>query len=311
MKLCTFTVAGAPRAGAVVDDTVVDLTAVAGRLDTRLPATLLGWVRRGRAAFGELAKLIVDATAVEVRPLADISLMSPLPDLPRSVICVAANYRDHVMEAVAAAAARGQTIDPEPYLKAEPSYFTKDPRSVCGPSDAIVVDPSYSTMVDWEVELAVVIGGTVSGDPATDVTPEAAMDHVFGYATFNDVSVRDIQRARVQMWKGKNLRGSSPFGPYIVTADDVDPRDLALRCWVNGELKQEGRTTAMIHGIPALVADLSRGFQLDPGDVIATGTTVGTGNAQNPPQFLASGDVLESEIEGLGRQRNKIVGPQR
>lgn len=302
MKFCTFRSTYGATPGVVVGDQVMDLGAVAARAANGLPETLLGWIRQGDRALATIAELCDGARALDWSPLDRADLITPIPDLPRSVLCVAANYRDHVMEAVAAAAARGQVIDPTPYLESDPSYFTKDPRSTCGPYDVITIDPSYSTMVDWEVELAVVIGGD-----ALDVAPDDALAHVFGYATFNDVSVRDVQRERVQMWKGKNLRGSSPFGPFIVTRDEFSTADVRLRCWVDGDLMQDGTTGEMIHDIPSLVSDLSRGFPLQPGDVIATGTTVGTGHSQNPPRFLVAGDVLETEVEGLGRQRNLIA----
>jgi len=294
VRLCSFAAADGPRPGVLVDDgTVLDLTEVAREHVPAAPSTTLDWIAAGP---GELARL-VERPGLDhaTRPLADLTLLAPLGRPPRNPICVGVNYREHITESEAVV---GQIHVPD-----DPVYFTKDARSICGPFDAIGVDPVLTSQLDWEVELAVVIGTA-----GRDIPRSSALDHVFGYAVFNDVSARDLQLSSSQWWRGKSLEGSSPLGPYLVTRDEVpDPQELGLSCWVDGELKQQSTTAAMIHDVAAIIADLSRYLTLEPGDVISTGTPEGVGLARQPQEWLTPGALLESEITGLGRQANRIV----
>ncbi|MEU6320733.1 fumarylacetoacetate hydrolase family protein [Streptomyces sp. NPDC047009] len=278
------------------DDLVVDLTDLAAAHSGLLPRTLLDWVGLGDKAVERLTDLCASTGRAHIAgSLTDLRLAEPLGRLPRNVICVGANYREHIKESEEAVG----PLD----LPDEPVYFTKDVRSICGPHDDITAGEDVSGQLDWEVELAVVIGRA-----GRDIDPSEALGHVFGYAVLNDVSARDIQLSRNQWWKGKSLERSSPFGPYLVTRDEIpDPQNLELRCWVDGVEKQHSNTKLMIHDIAALVSDLSRTLTLEPGDVISTGTPAGVGLGSTPPQWLRPGAVLESEITGLGRQRNRIV----
>lgn len=300
MKLLSFETAGSAHAGVVrADGMVVDLTVLAARASEPLPASVLGWIEAGPAEWDRMRALVdqagPDADAGHVSSLA---LLAPIPRLPRNVICVGANYRDHIDESERVVGALE--------LPEDPVYFTKDVRSICGPYDDIDVAAGETTQLDWEVELAVVIGR-----PGRRIAVADALDHVFGYAVLNDVSARDVQLGRKQWWKGKSLQGSSPFGPYIVTADDVpDPSELLLSCSVDQVEKQRCRAALMIHDIAHLIADLSNTLTLEPGDVISTGTPSGVGMAQEPQQWLVPGSVLESEISGLGRQRNEILSKE-
>lgn len=295
MKVCSFDHDGQPHAGLVVGDDILDLTEVSRR-SSGLPATVLGWIRWGRRGWEELRRLATEEHLAEVRiPLASANLLAPVPVLPRNVICVGANYAEHVDES--------ERVVGRLDLPDSPVYFTKDVRSICGPRDAIDVDPTTTSQLDWEVELAVVIGSE-----ARRVEPAEALAHVWGYAVLNDVSARDIQLRGSQWWRGKSLERSSPFGPFIVTADEVpDPQALQLRCWVDGVLKQQGSTAQMVHSVASIVADLSRTLTLLPGDVVSTGTPAGVGLARTPPEWLTAGSSLESEISGLGRQQNHVV----
>ena len=173
-----------------------------------------------------------------------------------------------------------------------------------GPGASIPIFPKLSTRIDYEVELAVVIGKT-----GRDIQPDQAMAHVFGYTIVNDVTARDVQRRHGgQFFKGKGLDGSCPMGPVIVTADAIgDPARLGLRLSVNGESRQDGNTADMIFDIPTLIASLSEGMTLDPGDVIATGTPSGVGYAMDPPMFLEDGDVVVCEIDGIGKLENRMT----
>ena len=183
-------------------------------------------------------------------------------------------------------------------------FFTKATLTVNGPYGDIPVDSAVSAQVDWEVELAFVIGRTTK-----NVMAGEAMDYVFGYTVVNDVSARDIQYAHGgQFFKGKSLDGSLPMGPWIVTRDEVpDPHALDIRCRVNGVTKQDSNTSEFIFKIPQLIGWLSRGMTLLPGDIVATGTPVGIGSARTPPEFLKPGDIVECEVEGVGLIRNRVV----
>jgi 2-keto-4-pentenoate hydratase/2-oxohepta-3-ene-1,7-dioic acid hydratase in catechol pathway len=211
-------------------------------------------------------------------------------------MCLGLNYAEHVHESVAA---QGQAVT----LPELPIVFTKATTAVSGPSDPIPFDPQVSDKIDWEVELAVIIGKQGKNIPA-----EQAMEYVFGYMVLNDISARDLQRQGKQYFKGKSLDGSCPTGPWIVTKDDVpNPHDLNIRCLVNDVEKQSSSTRHMIFDIPTTIAYLSRGMTLLPGDIIATGTPDGVGFARTPPEFLRPGDVLTSIVEGIGELRNVVT----
>ncbi|MFF5988384.1 fumarylacetoacetate hydrolase family protein [Prauserella flavalba] len=275
---------------------MVDLSAMA-KANPGLPDTVLGWIERGLPGRERLRRLLADGAAERYRieVIDGAELVAPIPRLPRNVICVGANYVEHIDESERVVGALA--------LPDAPVYFTKDVRSICGPDDDIVVDPAVTTQLDWEVELAVVIG-----TEGRDISPERALDHVWGYAILNDISARDVQLSRNQWWKGKSVESSSPFGPYIVTSDEVgDPQDLDLWCWVDGVEKQHGSTKQMIHSVAAIIADLSSTLTLLPGDVISTGTPSGVGLARNPQEWLTAGRLVETEISLLGRQANRVI----
>jgi len=166
-----------------------------------------------------------------------------------------------------------------------------------------VIDPTVSDKIDWEAELAVIIGKT-----GKNIPEEEALSYVFGYTVLNDVTARDLQDKFKQFFKGKSLDGYCPLGPWIVTADEIpDPQQLSLRLRVNGVLKQEGHTSDMIYSVKTIISILSQGMTLEPGDIIATGTPSGVGFARNPPEFLKAGDVVETEIDGIGGLRNEVI----
>ena len=297
MRLCSFLSEGVPHVGVVdVDDSVIDVTRLAELRSDDLPRTMAGWVELGIDGIDMLGQICArDGSDHVAGDVGALTLVAPMGRLPRNVICVGVNYREHIEESERAV---GEIDVPD-----APVYFTKDVRSICGPFDAIAWDERVSTQLDWEVELAVVIGKA-----GRDIGSTQALDHVFGYAVFNDVSARDVQLSRNQWWKGKSVEGSSPFGPFIVTRDEIpDPQDLELRCWVDGVEKQRSRTNLMIHDVATLISDLSGTLTLEPGDVISTGTPAGVGLARAPQEWLRPGSVLESEITGLGRQHNRVI----
>jgi 2-keto-4-pentenoate hydratase/2-oxohepta-3-ene-1,7-dioic acid hydratase in catechol pathway len=229
-------------------------------------------------------------------PLREVHLLSPVPRPRKNVICLGLNYAEHAEESLAA---RGKTAQ----LPEHPVVFTKAVTSIIGPYDDILYDARVSTQLDWEVELAVVIG--VGG---RHIPRDRALDHVFGYTVINDISARDLQFRHKQYFLGKSMDGSCPMGPCIVTADEVsDPQCLNLRCWVNGVLKQDSNTRHQIFDVATVIATLSRVLTLEPGDIISTGTPAGVGFARQPPEFLKPGDVVECEVEPIGRLRNAVA----
>ena len=214
------------------------------------------------------------------------------PLAPGKVVAIGLNYRAHVDES--------EVETPE-----RPLVFAKFPSSVIGPGAPIVVDTDLAERVDWEVELAIVIGRRMRRVPA-----ERALDHVLGYTVANDVSARDLQFGDGQWTRGKSLDTFCPLGPVVVTADELGPvDDLRLTTKVNGELMQDDSTASMIFDVPHLLEFCSRSFTLDPGDVILTGTPEGCGEFMDPQRHLSPGDVVEVEIEGIGSLTNPVVGP--
>ncbi|MFL5754788.1 MAG: fumarylacetoacetate hydrolase family protein [Chloroflexota bacterium] len=238
----------------------------------------------------ERARLAAAATAERIdstgRPLADLALIAPVPR-PGKVVAIGRNYREHAME-------EGADVPTAPLI------FAKWPSSVIGPGDEIRWDPELTGKVDYEAELAVVIGRRARGIDEAD-----ALNVVLGYTCLNDVSARDIQFGDGQWVRGKSLDTFCPMGPVLVTPDEIpDPQDLAISCSVGAERLQDARTSQMFFGVAAIISYCSRSFTLEPGDVIATGTPAGVGAFRDPPRFLADGDVVTVEIEGIGRLVN-------
>ena len=287
------------RVGALTPDgRVVDLGAEARRRGFALsfdPHDMLSLIAAGDAALAETRPL-VDGSAGGAPRVEGVRLTAPIPVPRRNVHCVGWNYVEHFEEGKSLRST-GQTL-PE-----HPVFFTKGTNAVNGPYDPIPFDPRVSTAIDWEVELAVVVGRR-----GKNLTEDAAMDHVFGYCVLNDTTARDVQQKRHggQWWKGKSLDGHAPMGPWIVTADGFDATSLRLVSRVNGVVKQDGNTSQMYFKVPRLLAELSLGLTLEPGDVLSTGTPPGIGHARTPPEYLRPGDVLESEVEGIGVLRNPI-----
>jgi len=231
-------------------------------------------------------------------PMDKATLYAPIPFPRCNVICLGLNYSDHAAESKRARGEQAQVDRPD-----YPNFFTKSTGAVNGPYSDIPFDPEVSTQIDWEGELAFVIG-----KQGRNIALDDAMSHVFGYLIVNDVTARDMQRRYAgQFFKGKSLDGSCPMGPYLVTADEIpNVHNLDIEVRVNGEVKQQGNTGAMLFTIPEIIQELSVGMTLQPGDIISTGTPSGVGFARNPPQFLKPGDVVECSITSLGTLRNRV-----
>jgi 5-carboxymethyl-2-hydroxymuconate isomerase len=265
MRLCTFRDSAGTRLGRVDGDAVVPLAGA-----------------DASAALGGAAP----AQDGDPLPIAGLDLASPL--VPGKIIGIGLNYRDHAAETGAA-------------LPTRPLLFAKLPTAVAGPADEIVI-PAHTDELDYEGELAVVIGRR-----CRDVAEADALDAVFGYAVMDDVSARDRQREEPQWIRAKGGDTMAPWGPWITTADEVpDPQALRIRTWVNGDLRQDGTTADMVFTVAALIAFCSASFTLEPGDVITTGTPAGVGVARDPKAFLRPGDRVRVEIDGLGVLDNPV-----
>jgi 2-keto-4-pentenoate hydratase/2-oxohepta-3-ene-1,7-dioic acid hydratase in catechol pathway len=241
--------------------------------------------------------------AVKAEVAADqVQLVAPIPRPRRNVFCVGLNYKPHAKEFTKSGFDAGKSTGAGD-LPSDPIIFSKVPETVIGPFDPVRLPKAeVSTSIDYEAELAVIIGQTCK-----NVRKEDAMKMVWGYTIVNDVTARDWQHRHKQWHMGKSFDDFCPMGPAAVSADAINGQDLAIQCWINGELRQDSRTSELIFDIPTLIATLSAGITLQPGDIIATGTPVGVGIGFTPPKFLQAGDVVKVAIEGIGEIENKFV----
>jgi 2-keto-4-pentenoate hydratase/2-oxohepta-3-ene-1,7-dioic acid hydratase in catechol pathway len=286
-----------PRLGVLRGDRVLDLRGLPSDPSRPAPATLVELVQAGPAAWRDWQAAIAGAPAtIPTWTATEVRWHAPIPRPAKNVFCVGRNFLTHIEEG---ARARGEAVK----LPAAPVFFTKAPTSVIGPHDDLPWDRTVTQQPDWEAELGVVIG--VGGK---NIARGAALGHVFGYTVINDVSARDLQKNHFQFFKGKSLDGFCPIGPLVVTADEFgDPQAKQITLRINGAVKQDGNTRDMIFPLDALIASLSHGLTLEAGDLIACGTPDGVGFARTPPEFLQDGDVMETEVEGIGTLRNRVV----
>ena len=299
MRLVTYTSAGKTLAGLLIDDQVIDVAAAAQRCGEALNASsVLSIVQAGDAGVAALQRI-----AARAKQFADLSqrldavdLQAPIPRPSRNVFCVGRNYLDHIKEGAA-------VLHTDAKLPEVPQFFTKATHAVNAPQGDIRLDANVTKRLDYEVELVVVIG-----KGGRDIAKAQAFEHVYGYCVGNDVTARDLQRRHEQWFKGKSLDTFFPFGPALVTQDEIaDVTALQLSLTVNGELRQQAQVAQMIFDIPAIIESLSAGMTLEAGDLIATGTPSGVGFAMNPPQYLKDGDRVVAGISGLGELSNRVV----
>lgn len=310
MRLVSFSTGTIPqvRAGLVQHQEVVDVDLAARALNILPRDQVLDLIEHQDEGMRTLQAILEKAqgrrlSAVRtfanigaVHDLSAVHLAAPIPRPRKNIMCLGRNYYEHALESYQA---RGQE---RPGGDA-PVIFTKATTTINEPYGQIVIDPALSTQIDWEAELAVIIGKT-----GKNIPEEQALSYIFGYTVLNDVTARDLQDRYKQFFKGKSLDGYCPIGPWIVTADEIpDPQDLSLRLRVNGVIKQEGHTRDMIYSVRTIISILSQGMTLEPGDIIATGTPSGVGFARKPPEFLKAGDIVETEIDGLGLLRNEVI----
>ena len=234
----------------------------------------------------------------ESLPMGEVTLLAPVPRPRRNVFCVGKNYHEHAEEFASSgfdsSAAKGA-------VPQAPIVFSKVPESVVAAGSPIRVDDSVSSAIDYEAELAVIIG-----KEGRNISKENALEHVWGYSIINDVTARDLQGLHSQWLIGKSQDSFCPMGPCAVTRDDIDLSDTGIRCWVNEELRQDSNTGLLIFDVPTIIAALSNGITLRPGDVIATGTPVGVGIGFKPPKYLKPGDRVRVEIDGIGSLENPV-----
>ena len=289
MKLATFTHDRRTRIGRVVDDTIIDLT----RACPEVPTSMEAFLAAGPSALDAVRQL--QATPASTLPLAEVELEAPV-QRPRKFLAVGFNFHDHVEEVMQVPAMKNFKLPPAPV------FFNKQVTCINAPYGSIDL-PRVSDQLDYEVELAVVIGKRCRHVPA-----ELAAEVIAGYCVCNDVSVRDWQLASPTTTMGKSFDTHGPLGPWITTADEgIAVPSLWMRTWVNGELRQDGSTRSMIHSIARQIEYLSGAFTLEPGDVIATGTPAGVGVLMNPQTFLKEGDRVRVEVEGLGYLEHTVV----
>jgi len=299
MKFVSVRVRDQAVAGLAMPAGVLPLPSVATVAGERVDlSSVLSIINGGESALAACKDLERAAVAARsgLLPLAEVSLLAPIPMPARNVFCVGRNYLDHVKEG---AAARNDELK----LPQVPQFFTKATHTVIGPEALVRLDPKLTQRLDYEVELAVVIGRG-----GRDIAASDAFDHIFGYTIANDVTARDLQRRHEQWFKGKSLDTTLPLGPWIIDRDEIgDPTSLELSLTVNGHERQRARVAQMIFDIPTIIASLSAGLTLDAGDIIATGTPSGVGFAMIPPQYLKGGDEIVAQIDRIGQLRNRVI----
>jgi 2-keto-4-pentenoate hydratase/2-oxohepta-3-ene-1,7-dioic acid hydratase in catechol pathway len=236
-------------------------------------------------------------TAGAGQPLAGRRLLAPMQRTVRNLFLVGKNYHEHAKEFSGSGFDSSAQVVPS-----APNVFSKPASTIVGTGADVHSHPEVTQQMDYEAELAVIIGKGGRG-----ISKAEAYSHVWGYTVANDVTARDLQKLHGQWFLGKSLDTFCPMGPWIVTADAIDPENIRIRCWVNDELRQDANTSDLIFDIPTLIASISAGIELKPGDIIVTGTPVGVGIGFNPPKFLKAGDQVRISIDGIGTINNRIV----
>lgn len=300
MRFATYRIGqDSARLGLIANGLCIDVARLGAAGGLILPSTMLEFIDLGPVALSALKALAADATPAMLVgasvPEGNVTLLAPIPRPRKNIFGIGLNYTEHVAESA-------RTLDTSASLPQEPVIFSKPPTTVIAHGDAILHNADVTQQMDWECELAVVIGQT-----ANHVAREDALNYVFGYTIVNDISARDCRRSG--QWivsKGQNT--FAPMGPVIVTSDEIgNPHDLQLTTHVNGVEKQNGNTRFMLFNVNDLIADISRVMTLEPGDIIATGTPAGVGAGRDPQEFMWPGDVVECTIEKIGTLRNPIV----
>jgi 2-keto-4-pentenoate hydratase/2-oxohepta-3-ene-1,7-dioic acid hydratase in catechol pathway len=302
MYLCSYLQNQTEKYGVLTADQqkVIDLVSAERELFSNplLPSSLNEAISNptSQNRLREVYQKVVESENLIDTSIKDIELLAPIIKPNRNIFCLGINYREHAYEFE-------KTTDASKAIPNDPIVFSKLPTTVIGPNQPILSHSQVTSELDYEGEFAIIIG-----KEGTYIPKEDAFDYIFGYTIINDVTARDLQRKHKQWLLGKGLDSFGPMGPYIVTKDQLqDPQNLSLRTKVNGEIRQNSNTELLIFDIPTIIATLSKGITLKPGDIIATGTPKGVGMGFEPPKFLNPGDVVEIEIEGIGVLRNHVI----
>lgn len=299
MKLLTYlTSDNEQRAAFIHNNKAVDLEDFGEVVNFPLPSTILELIDMGFEVIDEIHSLLGDVTEVELNEISydldEIQILAPIPKPRKNIIGIGLNYTEHVAESA-------RTLDTTGKLPQKPIIFSKPPTTVTGPNTNILLNPKLTQQLDWEVELAVVIG-----KKGKYVAKENALDYVFGYTIINDISARDCRREG-QWIVSKGQDTFAPMGPYLITKDEIEnPHNLNLSLKLNGVEKQNSNTKFMLFNINDLIEDLSTVFTIEPGDIIATGTPAGVGAGRNPQEWMKDGDVVECYVEKIGKLTNTV-----
>ncbi|GHF74497.1 fumarylacetoacetate hydrolase family protein [Seohaeicola zhoushanensis] len=301
MKLVTYraSIEAEGRLGVIKDGLVIDVARLGLALGETFAVDMLGLIEQGPDGLASLARAL-EATegkrpAGIAVPFENVRLMAPIPRPRKNIFGIGLNYVEHVAESA-------KSLDTSKNLPEKPVVFSKPPTSVIAHGEPIQHNAAMTQQLDWEVELAVIVGKR-----ATRISKENAMSHVFGYSVINDVSARDNRRAGQWIFS-KGQDSYCPFGPAIITSDEIaDPHNLDLWLRKNGEEKQRSNTRHLLFDIPTLIADISSGITLEPGDIIATGTPAGVGAGREPQEWMWPGDVIECGVDGIGVLVNPVV----
>lgn len=299
MKLLTYlTSDNEQRAGFIHNNKAVDLEDFGQVANFPLPSTILELIDMGFEVIAEINSLLEDTSEAELAEisynLSEIQILAPIPKPRKNIIGIGLNYTEHVAESA-------RTLDTTGKLPQKPIIFSKPPTTVTGPNTNILLNPKLTQQLDWEVELAVVIG-----KKGKYVPKENALDYVFGYTVINDISARDCRREG-QWIVSKGQDTFAPMGPFLVTKDEIEnPHNLNLSLKLNGIEKQSSNTQFMLFNINDLIEDLSTVFTLEAGDIIATGTPAGVGAGRNPQEWMKDGDVVECYVEKIGTLTNTV-----
>lgn len=299
MKMLSFKVQQQVKFGPKVkkEEAVWDVLAIQDQLKVlpSYPATIVEGIAAGHD-FVEMTRKLVDAamkspnSAQFKRSFSEIEWLAPIPRTPKNVFCIGKNYHEHAVEL-------GESSAPEALV-----VFTKAPTTIAADETTLPVHANKTDKLDYEGELAVVIGKR-----GREIPKGLAYDYIFGYTIANDITARDVQSNHIQYFLGKSLEKACPMGPYLVTKDEIpDPHALTIVTKVNGQIRQNGSTSQMIHNIPAIIEEISKYVELEPGDIILTGTPAGVGHGMNPPVYLKAGDEVKISIEGIGTLANRF-----
>ena len=300
MKLVTYRLGqNEARMGVISGRLIIDVEKFGKKVNLELTSSMLDFIELGPIAVESLDAALKDSNSRDYVgisvPYENAKILAPIPRPKKNIFGIGLNYKDHIGEA-------SKPLDTSSELPQEPVIFSKFPTAVIGDQDPICHNQNITKQLDWEAELAVIIG-----TKCDRVKNKDALNNVFGYTVINDISARDCRRAG-QWVVSKSQHSFAPMGPCIVTADEIkDPHNLNVSCHVNGIEKQNSNTKYMLFNISDLIEDISQGILLEPGDIIATGTPEGVGAGRNPQEFMWHGDVLETSIEGIGKIRNPII----